>query len=266
MKKMIRWLIPLCAAAVLVVACVNLAGIFMEYNEGVQEYKELQTYVKVQEPAPAKENAPEETAEEETDDFYLPDIDFEALKERNPDFRCWIYIPALELNYPVAQGKDNEEYLYLTFDREKNSAGCIFMDAGNSPDFSDRNTVIYGHNMKNRSMFGSLKRFLQDGELARENPYFYIYTEDEAIRYRIIAYYTTVSGSETYSSVYTDEDYDSYLNMILRKSAYDGYEEELTEGRPNMVMLSTCHGQAGGNGRFVIHGVLEEIREQKQIS
>ena len=92
------------------------------------------------------------------------------------------------------------------------------MDAGNSPDLSDRNTVIYGHNMKNRTMFGSLKKFIQEEGMADGNPWFYLYTEDKAVRYRIISYYTTVSGSDTYQSVYTDEDYDSYLDMILRKS------------------------------------------------
>ena len=122
----------------------------MEYSKGAAEYKELQEYVNTDAAAAAETvtDAPE-------DDFFMPEIDFEALKDKNQDFRYWLYIPALELNYPVAQGADNEAYLYKTFEGEKNSAGCIFMDAGNSPDLSDRNTVIYGHNMKNRTMFGS---------------------------------------------------------------------------------------------------------------
>ena len=80
-------------------------------------------------------------------------------------------------------------------------------------------------------MFGSLKKFMQEEELAEENPYFYLYTEGEAIRYRIISYYMTVSGSDTYQSVYTDEDYDSYLKMALQKSLFQGISEGLY-GRP----------------------------------
>ena len=110
-------------------------------------------------------------------------------------------------------------------------------------------------------MFGSLKKFMQEEELAEENPYFYLYTEGEAIRYRIISYYMTVSGSDTYRSVYTDEDYDSYLKMALQKSLFKGYQKDYTEGQPDMVTLSTCHGKAGGTGRFVVHGVVDEIRE-----
>lgn len=254
MKKWIRIIIPVCAVMVLIVACINLGSIFMEYNRGVQEYKNLQEYV--------KEEHPQISARpEEEDDFLVPEIDFTALKAKNGDFRYWLFIPALEVNYPVVQGADNEIYLYRTFEGESNSAGCIFLDAGNSPDLTDRNTVIYGHNMKNHSMFGSLKEFLQDEELAEESPYFYLYTEERAVRYRIVSYYTTVSGSDTYQSVYTDEEYDGYLKMTLQKSQYKGYQEEFTEGRPDMVTLSTCHGKAGGTGRFVVHGVVDEIRE-----
>ena len=254
MKKWMRVIIPVCAAVVLIISCINLGRIFLEYNRGVQEYKELQEYVNNERPQlPARE--------EEEDDFVMPEIDFAALKAKNEDFRYWLYIPALEVNYPVVQGKDNDIYLYRTFDGDSNSAGCIFLDAGNSPDLTDRNTVIYGHNMKNHSMFGSLKKFMQEEELAEENPYFYLYTEGEAIRYRIISYYTTVSGSDTYRSVYTDEDYDSYLKMALQTSLFKGYQKDYTEGRPDMVTLSTCHGKAGGTGRFVVHGVVDEIRE-----
>ena len=254
MKKFVKVIIPVCAVVVLIISCINLGSIFLEYNRGVQEYKELQEYVNNERPQlPAQEK--------EEDDFVMPEIDFAALKAKNEDFRYWLYIPALEVNYPVVQGKDNDIYLHRTFDGDSNSAGCIFLDAGNSPDLTDRNTVIYGHNMKNHSMFGSLKKFMQEEELAEENPYFYLYTEGEAIRYRIISYYMTVSGSDTYQSVYTDEDYDSYLKMALQKSLFKGYQKDYTEGQPDMVTLSTCHGKAGGTGRFVVHGVVDEIRE-----
>ena len=137
------------------------------------------------------------------------------------------------------------------------------MDAGNSPDLSDRNTVILRHNMKNRTMFGSLKKFIQEEGMADGNPWFYLYTEDKAVRYRIISYYTTVSGSDTYQSVYTDEDYDSYLDMILRKSLLKDIRKcPRREGQ----IWSRCPPameKPAARGRFVVHGVVDEVRQMK---
>ena len=102
----------------------------------------------------------------------MPEIDFEALKEKNDDFCAWLVIPALEVNYPVVWCGDNDTYLTKTFEGGTNSAGCLFVDGANSPDLTDRNTLIYGHNMKNGAMFGTLSDFLQKEELAAEDPYF----------------------------------------------------------------------------------------------
>ncbi|EPC05273.1 hypothetical protein HMPREF0994_07068, partial [Lachnospiraceae bacterium 3_1_57FAA_CT1] len=97
MKKFVRIIIPVCAVVVLIISCINLGSIFLEYNRGVQEYKELQEYVNNERPQiPAQEK--------EEDDFLMPEIDFAALKAKNEDFRYWLYIPALEVNYPVVQG------------------------------------------------------------------------------------------------------------------------------------------------------------------
>ena len=99
MKKFVRIIIPVCAVVVLIISCINLGSIFLEYNRGVQEYKELQEYVNNERPQlPAQEK--------EEDDFLMPEIDFAGLKAKNEDFRYWLYIPALEVNYPVVQGKD----------------------------------------------------------------------------------------------------------------------------------------------------------------
>ena len=249
MKRALRLIVLAAAAVVLIVSCVNLFRIFSEYRRGEQEYAQIREYAILP-------DAEEETAE--AGDFPLPDIDFEALKEINGDFCAWLFIPALELNYPVVWCGDNETYLTRTFEGESNSAGCLFVDAAAQPDFSDRNTLIYGHNMKNGSMFGSLSDFQQDGKLAEDFPYFYLYTEDTAMRYRIIAYYTTTGDSSTYRFVNTDEEYDAYLEWILQNNQFSGYEEEALKDRPAMVTLSTCHGRAGGNDRFVVHGVLTE--------
>ena len=114
-------------------------------------------------------------------------------------------------------------------------------------------------------MFGSLSDFQQDENLAEQSPYFYIYTEDTAMRYQIIAYYTTTGDSNTYSLVHTDEEYDAWLQWIFRNNQFAGYEEEMTAERPGIVTLSTCYGRAGGTERFVVHGVLSAEKEMEQI-
>ena len=75
-------------------------------------------------------------------------IDMEALREMNGDFRGWFYFPAVEVSYPVVQGEDNEYYLKHSFEKEKSNSGSIFMDCGASPDWSDRNTFVFGHNIR----------------------------------------------------------------------------------------------------------------------
>ena len=206
-------------------------------------------------------NSTEATEHPETDS--LVSVDFEKLTAEYPDTVGWLYCEGTPINYPVVQSKDNLRYLRRLPDGSYNAAGSLFADYRCKEVAASGNYIIYGHNMKNRTMFRSLKKFIQEEGMADGNPWFYLYTEDKAVRYRIISYYTTVSGSDTYQSVYTDEDYDSYLDMILRKSLFKGYQEASTQGRPDMVTLSTCHGKAGGTGRFVVHGVVDEVRQMK---
>ena len=106
-------------------------------------------------------------------------IDMEMLKEMNGDFRGWFYFPAVEVSYPVVQGEDNNYYLKHSFEDEKSNSCSIFMDCGASSDWSDRNTFVFGHNMRDGSMFGTFKKLVDDPSLLEANPRFYIYTEDE---------------------------------------------------------------------------------------
>lgn len=86
-------------------------------------------------------------------------VDFERLQEENKDIIAWLYCPDTEINYPVVQSKDNEYYLRRLLDGTWNIAGTLFMDYRNAADCSDLHTIIYGHNMKNNTMFGSLPKY-----------------------------------------------------------------------------------------------------------
>lgn len=181
-------------------------------------------------------------------------IDIEKLKEINGDFRGWLYFPALEISYPVVQGEDDDYYLKHSFEDVKSNSGSIFMDCGASPDWSDRNTFVFGHNMRDGSMFGSFKKLVNDPTLLDENPRFYIYTEEKVYTYEIFSYYLTKEDSNRYMVFSSDENYDLYTQWAVENSDY-AFEVDLSE-RPNIVSLSTCYGSAGTSRRVLIHGVL----------
>ncbi len=172
----------------------NLFHIYTEYKKGTDEYNNL-VQMAVTEKEPDAEIKPAE-------EVLKPpmDIDFNTLKSVNPEVIGWIYVEALEgVNYPVVQAADNDKYLHLTYEGNYNFAGTIFIDYENSSDFNDCNTLVYGHNMKNGSMFGQLKKFTENEEAFNKSRYFWIFVPGKAYRYEIISAYTTSVNSDTYT-------------------------------------------------------------------
>lgn len=153
------------------IAGFKLIRIWLMYQEGVTEYEELKEYVN-ETPENDGENGNESEADENSD--VATTIDFEELQKINPDIVAWIRIEGLGIDYPVVQGEDNEHYLHYTFRGEANVAGSIFLDYRNKADFSDPKIILYGHNMKNGTMFGSLKKY-QDESVFQENQIITIY-------------------------------------------------------------------------------------------
>ena len=157
-------------------ALYKLITIYAEYQQGEEAYEELEDFV--EQPQDATKDSDGQTEKEPDKEKFR--VDFDGLKAVNPDVVAWIVIPGLDISYPVVQGEDNAYYLQHLFTRETNSSGSIFVDFHNRPDFMDQNTIIYGHNMKNGSMFGSLKRYW-DNEYYREHSSFYLYTAEGEI-------------------------------------------------------------------------------------
>lgn len=256
----VRILISLCLMGLVVFCGYRMVDAIVSEKKAAESYAELAALVggkvegnTVSEAAGATEEGPVEQVPVEV--FY-PDLqlDIEALKAINGDFRGWLYFPALDISYPIVQGEDNSYYLKHAFDGEKLYAGCIFMDCGASGDWSDRNTFVFGHNMRDGSMFGSFRYLADDTTLCEEQPYFYIYTEDWVYTYEIFSYYKTKSSSDRYMTFETDETYDSYTEWAVENSLYAS-RADLSERR-NIVSMSTCYGSAGTSRRLLIHGVM----------
>lgn len=232
----------------------NIYRLSREYQKGINEYEALEQYVSIEEEPVVKSQEKEETVEEKKSQIPVSiDVKYNELKEINSDFAGWLYYEPLEISYPIVRGNDNDYYTHYTFENVKNSSGAIFMDFLNKKDYSNYNTIIYGHNMRNGTMFGSLKKILNDTSIAEENPYFYIFTEDKAFMYEIFAVYITDENSQTYDLIGSEEEQAEYLDYIRNSAVYLSDREVLPSDR--VVTLSTCHGLHSTN-RTVVHGVL----------
>ena len=191
---------------------------------------------------------------EGSENAYLQ-VDFEGLKKVNLDVIAWIHIPALDISYPVVQGKDNSYYLHHMFDGQENKNGSIFVDYHNRPDFTDSNTIVYGHNMKNGSMFGILEQY-QEQSLYQRYPCFYIYRPGYILEYQIISCYAGQNGSTGYTYSFPEtEGFQKFLSTI---QSYAGYDTgtEVTDS-DHVITLSTCVNY-DRNYRYLVHGKLTQ--------
>ena len=236
------------AIAVFCYAAFNLYHIYTEYKKGTDEYNQIEEMAVTERDADSAEVAGPNAQ------LKPPiEVDFDKLKSVNEDVVGWIYVDALpDISYPIVKGKDNQTYLHQTYEKNYNFAGTIFVDYENSGDFSDCNTLVYGHNMKNGSMFGHLKKFREDDKLYKQDKYFWILTPERNYRYEIITAYTTGVNSDTYTLFKgPGEEFEKYLETIKGYSEIQTDDTDLTI-KDKIVTLSTCTGNE--STRFVVQG------------
>ena len=182
----------------------------------------------------------------------LKDMDFSALRQQNPDVLGWILIPGTRVSYPVVQGTDNSYYLDHTWRGGKNSVGAIFMDYRNSGDLSGFNTIIYGHRMNNRSMFGTLSQY-KSRSYWQAHPYVYLTDDSGTHRYEIFAAGEVSVDSDVYRlGLRSDSSRQSFLDSCLALSALNTGVTPHTYDK--VLTLSTCTGN-GHATRWVVQAV-----------
>ena len=182
----------------------------------------------------------------------LKDMDFSALRQQNPDVLGWILIPGTRVSYPVVQGTDNSYYLDHTWRGGKNSVGAIFMECRNSSDLSDFNTIIYGHRMNNRSMFGTLSQY-KSRSYWQAHPYVYLTDDSGTHRYEIFAAGEVSVDSDVYRlGLRSDSSRQSFLDSCLTLSALNTGVTPHTYDK--VLTLSTCTGN-GHATRWVVQAV-----------
>lgn len=193
---------------------------------------------------------------EQSDILVYPDIkvDLKKVKEKYPKAIGWIYSPGTPINYPVMQSKDNAYFVNRMPNGVENSAGSIFMDYRDTSALNDFVHVLYGHNMKNNSMFGTVLDYRQNGYF-EEHPFMFYFTEDKIYRLEIFAGINTIATSSLYLE---PSDREAFLKAITAGSTFSSTVSVTSEDR--IMMMSTCSGAVGQMNRYAIFAKLVEIQ------
>lgn len=193
-------------------------------------------------------------------------IDFAGLQQINPEIYAWIQIPDTNVDYPIVQRQGDDQSYYLNHDiyGEVQQAGSIYTEHYNTMDFKDPNTIIYGHNMKNGSMFHNL-RYFADAEYFAEHEELFIYMPDKILKYQIITSYEYDDRHILGTYDFSDEEvYGEYLEEIMNpRSMYTMVREDCeltTEDR--IITLSTCVANKPNNRRLVQAVLVEEVEAE----
>lgn len=282
MKKTVRRTINVILILVLTAATVLFIKSRYESAVSRQQYEQaLEIATGVSGETSAQEEQPAESGKQEEESSEVPEekeeikaeipddpfikelfaIDLEALREENEDVIGWIVIPDTKLNYPLLQWTDNEFYLNHTWNQKFNPSGAIFMDYQNKADFSEFNTIIYGHNMMEGFMFGSLHNY-RSGSYAQQHPYVYIVNDEGVLRYDVFSAQFANTDSVFYGlGIESDGKKEEFLRFA---QDYSSFESDVKPGvEDKIVTLSTCSG-GSYEKRWVVLGVLNEENSYKR--
>lgn len=253
----------------LLILCVVISGILvvreqMEKRRQREEEEHLrqlaaQTTEAVQ---TTEAETEEETEPEETEPPYVSPIDFESLWAENPDTVGWITIPDTQIDYPIVYyADDNEKYLHEDFYGNESVYGAIYLDSDSEPDFSGWNNPIYGHHMRDGSMFKDVTKF-KDEQYFKDHQYFTIYTPEREIRLKAIScYYSKPDGIVRKTRFTTQEKFDEWARERLEPCPYAEIPEFSLD---NMYVLVTCSYEINnGNARTLLYAV--EVDEEGNI-
>lgn len=246
MRKKLRIVLLLVLLAVFLYSVIRLLLYYMEYQKQDARYeKAVENYIQE---LPVTEAATSQKAET------CPiTVDFDALFAESENVVGWLYCEDTNINYPVMQGEDNDYYLHHSYNGENSKAGAIFADAGNRPDFMDSNTIIYGHHMKNGSMFAHLADWA-DREFFEAHPVMWLLTPEQNYKVELFSGYLTSGTSDRYKIFMgPSQEFDDYLQETA--AASDVQTEVETPGDGHYIMLSTCEYNYE-DARYVLHGIL----------
>ena len=194
MKRMINNILLIICIFIFCISTWKLYGYYRSYKKAKDTYSKI-----------AKENVKISKNERK--------IDFKKLKSQNQDIAGWIYIRGTTIDYPIVQGKDNEEYLHQDFNKKKSSSGTIFLDNNCKKDFTSDNNIIYGHHMKNGTMFAQLLKFREKSFLKKHNEIM-IFTPDRTIHLKVISAYAQKAQNKIPVTFANDKQKKAYIKKF----------------------------------------------------
>ena len=218
----------------IIVSLVNIGIWYFENKENNHIKEELSELVEIQ---------------DEKDNTYK--VDFNALKEKNNDTVAYLKVNNTNIDYVVVRGNDNNYYLKHNFNKSTNRSGWIFMDYHNKFDGTDKNIVIYGHNTRDGSMFGTLRRVITKEWYTNKDNYIISLTSPtETFYYQVFSTYRINVEDYYINTIFkNNSEFNKFVNVLKKRSVYN-YNVEVT-GDDSILTLSTCTGN--GTKRMVLH-------------
>ena len=249
MSDKLRRILMCVLAIVFCVSAFHFGKAFLEYRKGDQIYENAMEFV-------VEADTPVEVKDETTMKRTYTEIDFAGMRAVNEDVIGWIQILDSPVDYPLLDADDNKYYLNHTYDRQWSSYGSIFLEPRNNPDLSERHLVIYGHNMVNESMFGSLLEY-KNQEYADSHPEITVCMTDRDLTYRVFSAYTAHVDSAAYRMSFSDDA--SFMEMAEQMKANSVIAADVMPTAEDQVLtLSTCTPEGAKKYRFIVNAVLVE--------
>lgn len=249
MKKVIKIILLVICLCVFIFSAYNIYKYLSEENANKKLNNELMEKAIIETPNNNNDNT------QENEDILPISVDFSVLKQENEDIVGWLYLEDSPINYPVVQSYDNDYYLRRLVNGEYNIAGSLFMDYRNDSNLEDNNTIIYGHNMKNNTMFGSLQEYKNQNYYDNHKVMYY-FTPEKNYIIELFTGYTISVESDIYDLSIIDS---SKLEELISKSDFESNTKVTEEDK--IITLSTCAYEYDG-ARYVVMGVLKEIEKK----
>ena len=257
MRKIICIILALSFFFIAAFAGYQLIREHKERQESADSYSELEKFISFPEVPPSEEND-ESVSTESGETELVPAgqaVNFTELTSINDDCVAWICIEGTAVNYPVVQGSDNSYYLKHLFNGKWNSAGCIFLDSRVSGAISDRHSIIYGHHMKDGTMFSGLTKYKKQAYY-EEHPEGLLITPDCTYRIKFFAgYVTSVEDPSWKIGFESDAEFETWIKEAQNRSWFTSPLSPAVTDR--ILTLSTCSYEFD-NARYVLHGILRE--------
>ena len=188
-------------------------------------------------------------------------IDFQLLQQINEDVAGWIYIPDTSIDYPILIGSTDTEYLEKDMEGNKSRTGCIFALSHANHNLSDARTLLFGHNMRQHTMFGELKRYLED-DFRNTHRKIYIYTEKWTMELEVFSVFVCTKTDDIFwkNPLIDSVDYQDLLLELDERNQYMDIKKAGIEYyyHNQMFSLITCKGNAGSSDRLVVNAIMTD--------